>query len=292
MVDLGGPSGEGVGRDAAGRPDRRRALLSAAPAGDRGLPRRVALLRAPGSPRRPTSSRRSSPTCRPPAMAPAAAPGRSDRAVRILLRGRRRSLVLDALAGARAGRAAPARLLLLGAPGPSSPAARRWRRGGAAARRSTVAGLLRDALGPGALDALAGCDLLLVVNDGGADLAQGDPGRLAGLGRPVVAIDGPRTLVRAPWTGRRSGSPVRTPAALAAVAADCLPTVSWPGDRAPWAGVRGDDHMGVSGGHAPRRSARSARPPRGCPLSRTASGSAGPAPGAPGRALVGVERSP
>ena len=102
------------------------------------------------------------------------------------------ALVLDALASVRA-QGIPARLTLLGAPGPESPAGRAWR-SEAAAR-----GLLAEVSFTGPLpsqelsDALASCDLLLFADTAGPSPRKGTLAGSLASGRPVVAIDGPLT---------------------------------------------------------------------------------------------------
>jgi len=130
------------------------------------------------------------------------------------------SLVLDALLELRRLQA-PARLLLLGAPGPSSPAGREWL---AAAEARGLAGAVSFT---GTLpaqqlaDAMAGCDLLIVANDGGPTSRKGTLAGSLGSGSPVVAIDGPRR-----WSELIDGETIRitgrTPQALAGVAAELL----------------------------------------------------------------------
>jgi len=130
------------------------------------------------------------------------------------------SLVLDALLELRRLEH-PARLLLLGAPGPSSPAGREWL---AAAEARGLAGALSFT---GALpaqqlvDAMAGCDLLIVANDGGPTSRKGTLAGSLGSGSPVVAIDGPRR-----WSELIDGETIRitgrTPGALADAAAELL----------------------------------------------------------------------
>jgi glycosyltransferase involved in cell wall biosynthesis len=100
-------------------------------------------------------------------------------------------LVLDALALMH-GRGVRARLSLLGAPGPDSPAAERWRAG---ARRRGIEGALEFS---GVLpaqdlaDALASCELLLHPEIAGPTSRKGTLAGSLASGRPVVAIDGPR----------------------------------------------------------------------------------------------------
>ncbi len=187
-----------MGRDAAGRPDRRRAGQRGA--GDRGLPRPLALLaplaRAPADRRRAGLLQPAS----PPRRRRRRDPGRSDRAVRILLRGRRRLAGARCAAGARQARrprkaaaAGRARALLSRRPEVG--------RGGALARPGRFAGLLRDALGPGARRRPGRLRSAAGRQRRRADLAQGDPGRLAGLGKPGRRDRRPAALGRA--RGRR-----------------------------------------------------------------------------------------
>ncbi len=101
------------------------------------------------------------------------------------------SLVLDALARLRE-RGVALRLVLLGSPGPDSPAGASWR---AEARARGLESLLAFS---GSLpaqelsDALARCDVLLSVFKMGPSSRKGTLAGSLASGRPVVAIDGPR----------------------------------------------------------------------------------------------------
>jgi glycosyltransferase involved in cell wall biosynthesis len=102
------------------------------------------------------------------------------------------SLILDALADLRAG-GLPARLKLLGAPGPASPAGEGWR-AQARARGLEEALSFTGALPAQALsDALAACELLLFADTAGPSPRKGTLAGSLASGRPVVAIDGPVT---------------------------------------------------------------------------------------------------
>ncbi len=130
------------------------------------------------------------------------------------------ALVLDALR-ILGERGMPARLLLLGAPGPSSGAARTWvaaaRERGLESSLSFSGTLSAQEL----VDALAGCDLLLFVNDGGPSSRKGTLAGSLASGSPVVAMDGPRR-----WSELIDGRTIRiadrTPQALAGAAAELL----------------------------------------------------------------------
>lgn len=101
------------------------------------------------------------------------------------------SLVLDALARIKE-RFDRAQLLLLGAPGRSSPVAEEWER---AARER---GLEQAVSFTGTLsaqelaDALSSCAVLLFVNSGGPSSRKGTLAGSLSSGAPVVALDGPR----------------------------------------------------------------------------------------------------
>lgn len=101
------------------------------------------------------------------------------------------SLVLDALALLRE-RFECAQLLLLGAPGRSSPAAAEWER--AARERGLEQALsFTGTLSAQELaDALSACAVLLFVNSGGPSSRKGTLAGSLGSGAPVVALDGPR----------------------------------------------------------------------------------------------------
>ncbi|HYM55351.1 MAG TPA: glycosyltransferase [Solirubrobacteraceae bacterium] len=101
------------------------------------------------------------------------------------------ALVLDAMR-ALLDRGVQARLRLLGAPGPASPAAEEWR-AAAGARGIADALSFSGTLSPQALaDALADCDALLSVNPGGPSSRKGTLAGSLASGRPVLALDGPR----------------------------------------------------------------------------------------------------
>jgi glycosyltransferase involved in cell wall biosynthesis len=103
-----------------------------------------------------------------------------------------RELVLDTLAQLRAA-GADARLLLLGAPGPGSAHGLAWR--AAAERRGLSRALaFSDVLPAQELaDAIAGCAVLLCAAAQGPTPTRGTLAASLASGRPVVAIDGPRT---------------------------------------------------------------------------------------------------
>ncbi len=101
-------------------------------------------------------------------------------------------LVLDALGRLRE-RGEAARLVLLGSPGEDSPHSARWR---AAADERGLGALLQFS---GVLpaqqlaDALAGCEVLLSAAWQGPTSSRGSIAASLASGRPLVAIDGPRT---------------------------------------------------------------------------------------------------
>jgi hypothetical protein len=100
-------------------------------------------------------------------------------------------LVLEALRILRA-RGLTARLRLLGAPGPDSAAAERWRQG---ARERGLHDLLSfsGVLAAQELsDALARCEVLLHPEPSGPTSRKGTLAASLASGRPVVALDGPR----------------------------------------------------------------------------------------------------
>lgn len=130
------------------------------------------------------------------------------------------SLVLDALLEL-GRRGLTVRLLLLGAPGPSSAAGRQWV---AAAEARELAGALAftgTLPAQELVDVMAGCDLLIVANDGGPTSRKGTLAGSLGSGSPVVAVDGPRR-----WSELIDGETIRiagrTPQALAEVSAELL----------------------------------------------------------------------
>jgi glycosyltransferase involved in cell wall biosynthesis len=98
--------------------------------------------------------------------------------------------VLDALRSLRT-RLGEVELLLLGAPGSPSPAASRWRRQ-AAARGLDGAVAFSGRLPAGELSAaLAGCEVLLFAERGGATSRKTTLAASLASGRPLVALDGP-----------------------------------------------------------------------------------------------------
>jgi glycosyltransferase involved in cell wall biosynthesis len=102
------------------------------------------------------------------------------------------ALVLGALA-LLARRGQPARLELLGAPGPDSQAGREWL---SAARELGVEDVLSfsGTLMPQELaDALAACELLLFVDPAGPTSRKTTLAASLVSGRPLVALDGPRS---------------------------------------------------------------------------------------------------
>src|SRR4029077_13357305 len=102
------------------------------------------------------------------------------------------SLVLDALR-ALIDRGLDVQLRLLGAPGPTSPAGGQWQ-AAASARQLTNALSFTGVLSAGELsNALAECDVLLFADSPGPTSRKGTLAASLASGRPVVAIDGPRT---------------------------------------------------------------------------------------------------
>jgi glycosyltransferase involved in cell wall biosynthesis len=108
------------------------------------------------------------------------------------------SLVLDAIVLLPKGGVAP-RLLLLGAPGRSSPVAGTWLRE-ARARGIEHALEFSDTLPAQDLsNALAACDLLLFADAAGPSSRKGTLAASLASGRPVIAIDGPRRWLELVW---------------------------------------------------------------------------------------------
>jgi glycosyltransferase involved in cell wall biosynthesis len=102
------------------------------------------------------------------------------------------SLVLDAL-DALLDRGLGVKLRLLGAPGPTSSAGEQWQ-AAADARQIADALSFTDVLSPQDLsDALADCDVLLFADSPGPTSRKGTLAGSLASGRPVIAIDGPRT---------------------------------------------------------------------------------------------------
>ena len=149
----------------------------------------------------------------PPLVGPALAPSNvppvlaeppTDRAQPVLglfgysYQGAALSLVLDALV-LLARRGVAPRLVLLGAPGRTSPVAGAWLRE-ARARGIEHALEFSDTLPAQALsNALAACDLLLFADAAGPSSRKGTLAASLASGRPVLAIDGPRRWLELVW---------------------------------------------------------------------------------------------
>jgi glycosyltransferase involved in cell wall biosynthesis len=102
------------------------------------------------------------------------------------------ALVLEALRLLRE-QGLPARLRLLGAPGPDSDAGRRWQQ---AARSHGLASAVdfTGTLSPQALaDALAACEVLLFADRPGPSSRKTTLAAALASGSPVLALDGPRS---------------------------------------------------------------------------------------------------
>lgn len=99
-------------------------------------------------------------------------------------------LVLDALAEVRAERAGT-RLLLLGAPGPDSPAGREWARAAAARRLADAVDFSGRLPAQELSDTLAGCEALLFPDAAGPSSRKGTLAAALASGSPVLALDGP-----------------------------------------------------------------------------------------------------
>jgi glycosyltransferase involved in cell wall biosynthesis len=126
------------------------------------------------------------------------------------------SLVLDAL-GALLDRGLAVQLRLLGAPGASSPAGEQWR-SAADARRIAKALSFTGVLSPQELsNALADCDVLLFADSPGPTSRKGTLAGSLASGRPVIAIDGPRT-----WAELTRAGATRVVAPTASALADAL----------------------------------------------------------------------
>jgi glycosyltransferase involved in cell wall biosynthesis len=102
------------------------------------------------------------------------------------------SLILDAVRDVRRA-GTQARLVLLGAPGPDSAAARTWLDG--ARERSMPEALSFSGTLPAQdlADALAACDVLLFADSDGPSSRKSSLSGSLSSGRPVLAIDGPHT---------------------------------------------------------------------------------------------------
>jgi glycosyltransferase involved in cell wall biosynthesis len=130
------------------------------------------------------------------------------------------SLVLDAI-GLLRERFAGATLLLLGAPGRSSPAAQMWEQAARERGLEQALSFTGRLAAQDLADALARCSVLLFVNSGGPSSRKGTLAGSLGSGAPVVALDGPRR-----WSEIRDGETLRlvgeSPRELADVVAALL----------------------------------------------------------------------
>jgi hypothetical protein len=136
--------------------------------------------------------------------------------------GAARELVLDAI-GLLSAQGLDFRFVLLGAPGPDSPAAGVWRE---LARERDVAEQLEFSGVLGARElagALAGCDVLLHPEPDGPTSRKGTLAASLAAGTPVVALDGPRRwneLLAAQAAAVVSPAPAAVAEAVASLLAD------------------------------------------------------------------------
>jgi glycosyltransferase involved in cell wall biosynthesis len=136
--------------------------------------------------------------------------------------GSRPGVVLDALCLVRDS-GVPARLLLLGSPGPDSAAARRWQL--AADERRLGDALCFSGILPAAelSDALSACEVLLFADSPGPTSRKTTLAALLASGRPVLAIDGPGSwpeLVRSGAALIAAPDPVEVAAGLSGLMQD------------------------------------------------------------------------
>jgi glycosyltransferase involved in cell wall biosynthesis len=131
-----------------------------------------------------------------------------------------RGLVLDAL-GLLRDRGLESELRLLGAPGPSSQAARDWIAEAGARRLADTVSFTGTLPAQELSDALAACDLLLFPDSGGPSSRKGSLAGALGSGRPVVAIDGRHTWQALTAAGAATLAPTDAPA-LAEILAQVL----------------------------------------------------------------------
>jgi glycosyltransferase involved in cell wall biosynthesis len=143
------------------------------------------------------------------------------------------AIVLDALSLLHR-RGIQARLLLLGAPGPASEAGEAWLQ---AARERELDSLLSFT---GRLpaqelsDALARCDVLLSASLAGASSRKGTLAASLASGRPVLAVDGPRS-----WSELREHEALTLVAPAASALADALAATLADEARGDALGARG-----------------------------------------------------
>ena len=162
-----------------------------------------------------------------------------------------RDLVLDALGILRD--ADPAiRLRLLGAPGADGPAAEAWLAGARSRGLEQALSFSGVLAAQDLIDELAGCDVLLHPEPSGPTSRKGTLAGSLASGRPVVALDGPRS-----WRELRDREAALIVAPRAAALADGVASLLRDRDRADQLGARGREfaerEMGV------QRSARAVR---------------------------------
>ncbi|HEY4997386.1 MAG TPA: glycosyltransferase [Solirubrobacteraceae bacterium] len=102
------------------------------------------------------------------------------------------SLVLDALRLAH-DRGIPLTLMLLGAPGPDSPAGAAWREGARARSLGEELGFSGRLSAQELSDALSACELLLFADGPGPTSRKTTLAASLASGSPVLAVDGPRS---------------------------------------------------------------------------------------------------
>jgi glycosyltransferase involved in cell wall biosynthesis len=100
-----------------------------------------------------------------------------------------RTLLLDAL-GELHRRGFAARLILLGAPGPSAPASEEWRAEARARGLHDAVSFSGELPAQALTDALSSCEVLLFGDTAGPSPRKGTLAGSLASGRPVVAIDG------------------------------------------------------------------------------------------------------
>jgi glycosyltransferase involved in cell wall biosynthesis len=106
--------------------------------------------------------------------------------------GAARPLLLDALRELH-GRGIDARLTLLGAPGPSSPAGEEWTAEARARGLQHALSFSGELPAQALSDALSSCEVLLFGDTAGPSPRKGTLAGSLASGRPLVAIDGPYT---------------------------------------------------------------------------------------------------
>jgi glycosyltransferase involved in cell wall biosynthesis len=142
-------------------------------------------------------------------------------------------LVLDAIGELHAA-GIGARLLLLGFPGAASPAGQEWLRGARARDLQAALSFTGTLPAQELSDALATCAVLVFPDRAGPSSRKGSLAGALASGRPVVAIDGPRT-----WAELVSAQAIRVVDPGVSALAEAVASLLRDGEQAHALGARG-----------------------------------------------------